>query len=322
MKNQEKYAQTFSAKLKEEIAFSFTNKSENELKYLLMAYIRQNGSLNLIQNKLGINLQITHPLVARKIYQTVKQIYQVSIDIIIRKQKRLNKLTLYILKITHPNKQFLVDIGFFSKSQFDFSLSEEVITNQMLFSSYLQGLFLASGSINNPQLSHYHLEISFNDEFHAENVQRIGEKIGLHFKIVNRRQMVVLYLKDSTQIADFLAFIQAFNCLFEFEDIRITRDFRNSFNRINNCEIANEQKAQKAIQRQLQAIEKLQLLKKWDGLSEKEQKVAMARVAYREATLSELSDILEKKIHLQISKSGLNHIFRKFYKLVEDGEVK
>jgi len=74
-------------------------------------------------------------------------------------------------------------------------------------------------------------------------------------KIIERRNQFVVYLKMSEQISDFLRCIGAFEGVMRFEDERITRDFKNSLTRLDNCEVANEMKSQKAAKSHLDDFE-------------------------------------------------------------------
>ena len=160
--------------------------------------------------------------------------------------------------------------------------------------------------------------MSLTSESLAREVMAEIAKYQVEMKLVKRRNQFVLYIKDSTVIGDFLAFIEAMNARFAFEDVRITRDMMNSMNRLINCEVANEQKSMKATEKQITNIQ--YLLKKLgrEHFNDKEKQVIDMRVLYQEATLTELSEFLLEETRMQISKSGLNHIFRKINKKADD----
>lgn len=98
------------------------------------------------------------------------------------------------------------------------------------------------GSVNSPQKTNYHLEIVTNDEAHALFIQKLMHKFDLPAKVIARRTAFVVYLKAADKIADFLRCAGAYEALMKFEDIRIHRDFRNNLTRLDNCEVANEEK--------------------------------------------------------------------------------
>ena len=128
----------------------------------------------------------------------------------------------------------------------------------------------------------------------------------------------MVYVKEADKIADFLRIIKAYNAVMYFENIRIYREKKNNTNRLNNCEQANMYKIFMTSSKQLHDIE---LLQKWDMidlLDEKLQEVIKYRLEYPESSLQELSDIMSKDAGKVITKSGLNHRFRKIKEIVSN----
>ena len=137
------------------------------------------------------------------------------------------------------------------------------------------------------------------------------DKINLSPKIIKRRNQYVVYLKKAQEIADFLAGIGATNSYLEFENIRMTRDFYNIDNRINNCDIANSVRTNVAALEQLKDIE---ILDKYLGLGRLESDLyilANLRLENPEDSLRELARKFNEKTEKNISKSGINHLFIK-----------
>ena len=63
--------------------------------------------------------------------------------------------------------------------------------------------------------------------------------------------------KAYEMISDLIRLMGATNCFFYFEDIRIYRDHKNMVNRLNNCEIANQEKSTSTGMKQVEDIEYL-----------------------------------------------------------------
>ena len=63
--------------------------------------------------------------------------------------------------------------------------------------------FLSCGSVNNPETSNYHLEMSFNEEEFAQFIADLINRFELNAKIIKRRNKYVVYLKSSEKIGDF-----------------------------------------------------------------------------------------------------------------------
>ena len=107
-----------------------------------------------------------------------------------------------------------------------------------------------------------------------------------------------------------------------FEDIRIYRDHKNMTNRLNNCEQANIDKVFMTANKQIKDIEKLYELDMVDLLDDKLKQVIEYRMKYKESSLSELAKIISLETGNEISKSGLNHRFRKIRQIIEQIEKK
>jgi len=303
---------TFSQEIKEEIATALLDVSKQEVCAFLSGFFKQNGSLTFNNGQMGLDVQTANAVVARKVYQVIKRYYaSIKVEIVVRRMVKLKKQNIYVLRIFDQTKAFFKQIYFFDEQGFSFGVPTPYRSGNLLH-YYMQGLFLGSGSINNLQQSNYHLEIACSHEVFTFDVMQCMKPYEIEFKQIKRRNLYVLYLKDSTMIGDFLAFMKANNARFAFEDVRISRDMMNSMNRLINCEVANEQKTLKASEKQ---IANVILLKKNLGkeyFNEREQKIVALRQLHPEVSLTELSELLYQEYNLQISKSGLNHVFRKF----------
>ena len=205
------------------------------------------------------------------------------------------------------------------------SLCQDVATlipsEQIARRSFMQGLFVASGSVvipmpdgdnqwsSNTLSTKYHLELRFTDEAFANAVAASFAELDFHF--LSRKHHYVLYLKDSEKIADFLVYINATSAKFTLENVIITRSMRNDTNRANNCDIANIGKTVTAAGKQLNAIATLRQMGMFDGLPDQLKDIALLREKYREATLDEIADMLS------ISKSGASHRFAKLIDIAQ-----
>lgn len=179
--------------------------------------------------------------------------------------------------------------------------------------AYVRGCFLGSGSINNPE-NKYHIEFIVKDRNIADEILQILNKYNIHFKKLEKENVVSLYSKDGEEISKFLAFIGANSSVLKFEDIRVYRDMRNNVNRIVNCETANLSKTVNAAVKQIDAINKLKESGKYNSLSENLKEIAELRIKYPEVSLVELG----KMLNPPIGKSGVNHRMKAILKLVEE----
>ena len=112
-------------------------------------------------------------------------------------------------------------------------------------------------------------------------------------------------------VVDFLRMMKAYSSVLYFEDIRIYRDHVNMTNRLNNCEQANVEKTINTANQQLNYIKILEDNAALDLLDEKDKEIIQYRKKYYESSLQELSEIITLETNYKMTKSGLNHRFRK-----------
>ena len=129
----------------------------------------------------------------------------------------------------------------------------------------------------------------------------------------------MIYIREAEKISDFLRLIRAYNGVMYYEDIRIYRDHKNMTNRLNNCEQANMDKIFFTANNQLKDIQKLAEYDMLDLIDEKLKIVIEYRKRYPEASLAELSDKMNID-GINITKSGINHRFRKIREIINNIE--
>lgn len=115
----------------------------------------------------------------------------------------------------------------------------------------------------------------------------------------------------------FLRAIEAYNAVLNFEDVRIFRDIRNSENRLNNCEIANETKTMAAAKKQIDNIELIDFVYGIKSLPERLRYVAELRLEFPEENLTYLSEVATQR-GMKLTKSGINHRMRKLTEMAEE----
>ena len=283
---------TFTAEVKNEIARQELNQIEN--RNLLLGYIYINGNFN--DNYLEINLE--NPIVARKLFKTLKYCYNRIPKITIRIQKKFKKKTTYIFSVKDENHNIQEDLK---------NVMLDDIESKV---SFVKGIFLATGSINNPQKS-YHLEVLFNSEDEYKLALELLNSLDFKFKYIKREKKHMLYLKSGEEISDFLKMVGVVTALFKYEDIRIYRDHKNMVNRLNNCEQANFEKSMKASESQVEMINYLKTNDYYSLIDEKTRLVMDLRVKYPEASYQQLSEYLSSELGARVTKSYINHHLRK-----------
>ncbi len=192
----------------------------------------------------------------------------------------------------------------------------ELVRRPCCRKAFLRGLFLKSGSINDPEKM-YHLEIAAGSRNFAIRLKEILTSYQLRAKIVDRKGHSVVYLKDSSQIADFLALIQANVSLFSLENTMVVKDVRNTVNRRVNCETANIKKTVSASISQIEAIEYIRDHIGFEKLPVSLQEIARLRLENPDDSLQDLGE----KLNPPVGKSGVNHRLRKLKKIAEEEKL-
>lgn len=286
----------------------------------LSALIRMNGSLSLQNHHFVLTTQTENPAIARRIFSLIKQNYGMESELLVRKKMKLKKNNQYLVRLKRDTNKVLQDLGILDETGLSINtdVTPDILNEDQRMRSYLRGAFLATGSVNNPETSRYHLEIYSLYESHNDDIAQMMNHFGLNAKTTKRRNGYIVYLKEAERIADFLQLIGATNAMLKFEDIRIVRDMRNSVNRLVNCENANINKTVAAAERQVENIKYLRDTVGLDSLPAKLQEIAVLRLDNPEVSLKELGEMVPSG---NISKSGINHRLRKLNSIAEEARV-
>ncbi len=193
------------------------------------------------------------------------------------------------------------------------TVSPLLIKNSCCKRAALRGAYLTIGSMSNPQRS-YHLEFVCASEKQALQLCEILSGFELEAKIVVRKKYHVVYMKEGAAIVDLLNIMEAHVALMDLENLRILKDISNSVNRRVNCEAANIVKTVNAANRQVADIELIKEKKGISALPENLREAAVLRLEHPDATLSELSQMMNPPI----GKSGMNHRLRKLSEIAEE----
>ena len=175
---------SYTTDIKEEISKNIASKSEMIAE--LSGYIRNNGHTT----PTGLQLTTENPLICERIEKQLEVLYEVKIKKEIKDNLNFSKKDLFALTIEEKKDFILEDIGYQDKEgtylekppQYIVGANEEI-------RAYLRGVFLASGSINDPKTSRYHLEFNLNNEKYA---YFICELLNNYNKLKNNRVAKVI----------------------------------------------------------------------------------------------------------------------------------
>lgn len=299
---------SFTQKVKEELcSIPF---SDEHLRAFLAAFIKVNGHLTLSGGQSHIVCKTENAKIAKFIYQSVDRIYGITPRFSYSKEMNFKKRITYSVIIDEG--EYI--IGDLEISFLEGKIAKNIVANDDMISGYVSGAFLASGSVNSPKNSNYHLEIALNDESFAKWFSKLLIKYkGTEFepKIVKRRNNYVVYLKKAQQVVDFLSMMGCADKTLEFENIRIDREFSSIGNRLQNLDTANYTKTVSAAEKQIKDIRIIDKVLGIANVQNKKQRLLMEiRVKHEDYTMQELANELSKELGVTISKSNINHLFR------------
>ena len=299
---------SFTINVKNEIASFDGVKNENMA--MLSAIIRNSGKIDK-----DITITTENSKVARRIYTLISDIYNVPVTIL-DKNNSFNRNRLYIISVSTNINFILKDLGIIDEK----NNYLEIVPNYLIDSdeekrAYLKGIFLSSGSVNDPKTSRYHLEFFIDNISEANFVNNLLNEYYLNSKVIPKDKKYMIYIKEAEKIGDFLRMIGANDAVMYYEDIRIYRDHKNMTNRLNNMEQANIEKIINTCNSQIKDIELIYEKLGKEFLDEKTMEAATYRMKYPESSLQELSEIMTLEIGKPITKSGLNHRMRKIREL-------
>lgn len=111
---------------------------------------------------------------------------------------RLKKNNVYIVRIPNRVQEILKDLRIVSEGFiFTDGIDDEIVGNNCCKRAYLRGAFLAGGSVNNPEGSSYHLEISSMYEEHCKALVDLAGEFHLNARCIERKKDSFFTLKKA-----------------------------------------------------------------------------------------------------------------------------
>ena len=280
--------------------------SEDELmdKLELESMIRISGEIGIVPVKISLTSQNNG--IIRRFISLVKKYYNVETEILVRMIDRFESHKTYTVEIIDGAKGIIDDLNLFNDAS-----KNKLLINITNSGAYLRGAFLMRGSVNSPNARSYHLEISSSNETEILFLQQLMNLYELNARITRRKSLLVLYIKSISSITDFLYIIGCKKIMDEYHDMIIKKEIKTNAKRSINLEVANQSKTNDSSKEQLKYIKYLKFNYPLENIDNKLLMVMKVREEYPEYSLSELLDVIHSEYDPKLSKSGLNHRFRK-----------
>lgn len=319
---------SFSTKVKEEIAKHSSHSRHCQIAELL-ALLLATGEVIFDDGQVRLIMRPENPLIGDKICRLIDQLFEEKIeyvrypkcieiqdDSMVEKVLQMVKLSDYVDymeedwldddELSGIDEDEIVYVSSHGVSLQNCHFPKQVVQKDCCKKAFVRGIFLAAGSVNDPQKA-YHFEIVVHNREMAQSVQEVIKSFSLDAKIVKRKKYYVVYLKEGSMIVDILNVMEAYVGLMDMENVRILKDMRNDINRRVNCETANIKKTVNAARRQIEDIEYIERTKGLRYLNDSLRSLAEIRLEEPDANLAELGQMLNPPV----SKSGVNHRLRK-----------
>lgn len=254
-----------------------------------------------------LEIRTENAAVARKAFQLARAVFSTQITVVIRQQQRLRGKKLFCICLPEEPLPALVKLGLTDRFGNPVpGIRRAFLRRECCRRAYLRGVFLGGGWVSGNTLT-YHLEFVVPSGVFAQDLAKLLARLGLKGRVTIRKNSFVVYLKKSGEIGDCLRLMGAAGALLELESTRVFREVKNRINRLVNCETAN---LNRTVEAALQRKDEIGLITSKMGLEklpEELQELARLRLAYPEATLKELGEL----VHPPVSKSCVNHRLRR-----------
>lgn len=259
--------------------------------------------------------------------EVVHKLYGEWLEIEIEDDYVINKTTYYRIKMSEENSErVLNDIGILELTptgyEIIWGIDNRIVAEECCKKAFIKGAYLGASTSSirlageeewKKTTSGYHLEFTSHSHQFLSDLAGLLAEFGIISKLVERKSLYVLYIKEAEVIKDLLALVGANNSVLALSNEMITRERRNKVNREVNCINANINKTIDASLRQVEAINTIAETIGLDALNEDLQEVAMLRLANPEESLGDLLELST----IKLTRSGLNHRLKKLEKIAK-----
>lgn len=307
---------SYTSELKREL-FETLPKNKEIADDIIAGIIIANAHFTFKKNQIDFEIHSDSPSFMRYFFRLVYKFYKVKGKLSYLDNKRFKKHRSYTLK--YKNCRTLLEKTNCLRQQSGTYYSP--ILNRILNKShaakrsFLKGIFMSCGSMVNPEKSYY-LEIDAPNEAVTETCAELLDNLGVEYGLKTRKKKLVLYLKESDSIIDFLGIIGAKRKYFDFENLRILKQMRGDINRKINFETANIDKTAKAASEQINSIVKLKETGRYKSLPTDLKEAAKLREKYPSISISKLA----KKEECKMSRSTLHRRLKRIIEISNENE--
>ncbi|MGN1222324.1 MAG: DNA-binding protein WhiA [Christensenellales bacterium] len=319
------------------ISFSYQAKKETALLDVLgqdealselSALIRASGEIQLAKTGKKVIIKTEIKELCDKIDKLLTLLYGKKTTVTTCEELAFSKNQRYVLEFPADiTNQLLLDteIMYYDEDKYlchNPNISKYLVQEENLAKSYIRGVFEGCFTCNislTEQTSlakstGYHAEFVFNSESIAQDFGLLLADFDIISKMVERKGLFVVYIKDFEMICDLFVLVGATKSALGLQNENVLRSLRNTANRQTNCISANLTKTVDASLKEVEAIKTIQEMIGLETLSASLLSVANLRLANPEESLENLVKLSTEKI----SKSGLYHRLKKLEQIAKE----
>ena len=304
---------SFASEVKEELCdFPIKN---SLVKMEFAGFLKFKGMLE-IGEKTYFELTVKNICAARRVKNLLRIMHEGKVDVFYHEEKRLKAGRIFLFRINVDDiMDFLEKIGLSSTGK----VKEGNFSDPAIFSAFLRGAFISSGSVADPT-HHHHLEIYYRKpEILHIILKRLNDFFGIKGHIISVQYGYRFYIKNGAMIEEFLNFIGAKKSAWKIHNIMMESRIRSDVTRSMNFIEANSKRSGNATLKQINAIMNVDRELGLESLPFELFKVAKLRLENPELPLRELGALFDPPL----SKSVVHRRLRKISEISKkNGDTK
>lgn len=131
---------SFASETKKEL--THMDVSDSDAKVELAAFIRMNGAISFSSQLVIMDVQTENAAIARRMYQLLKDLYEVPIELLVRRKMKLKKNNVYIVRLKSGTRGILEDLRILEPPMtFTKSIDRGFVKKRSAKRAYLRGAF-------------------------------------------------------------------------------------------------------------------------------------------------------------------------------------
>jgi DNA-binding protein WhiA len=247
------------------------------------------GSLHLRgRGEIALHLDLASSAAARRAFSLLRG-FRLAAEIRTYRRRAFGRETRYQIHVEGADRalQVLHEAGVVSSSLAPLERPpRRVVRRACCRSAYLRGALLGSGSLSGPRSPH--LEVRAASKEGAEFVAVLAGAAGARMSVLDRGRHTVAYAKGVDAITDALAAAGASDTALAFQERAVVGSTKSRANRLANADHANLVRTNRAAQKQIKAVKRLERRGALADLPQPLREIARLRIRHPTLSLREL----------------------------------